>query len=89
MTKLEYVLLWIILFLLAITILGCNIQPRPEYFNNKLKAMINMNNQTGAIIGYNIQNINSPYQIGNIPNNQLTWMQWHIMNVKLNKHIRR
>lgn len=48
-----------------------------------------MNNQAGAIVGYNLQNINSPYKIGNIPTNQFNWVKWNVINVKLNKHLRR
>jgi len=80
-----------IALLLLLSITGCNLNtPRPEYFRTKLNNMIGMNNQLGAVVGYNTQKFNGPgfvheryYQNMRLPTNQFEWQLNYMTNSKI------
>ena len=87
MSKIIYLIIVILLIVIIIlTICGCNNSLQHSYYQDKLNNMILMDNQIGAIIGYNLQILNSPYIIGDIQSNRIDWMQWHVINSKLGKY---
>ena len=86
----------IISFILVLCVLlaGCNIpggkivqgeDKLSRQLDIKLDGIIRMDSQIGSVIGYNLQWINSPFQIGDPPGDRVNWMNWHVMNIKLNK----
>jgi len=51
-----------------------------------LTTFLQQERRVGAISRYNYNNLTSPYIIGKVPTNQVDWMKWHVMNVKLGKY---
>ena len=96
MSKIVYLIIVILLIItIVLTICGCNNSLQHSYYQDKLQNKLNqdklnniilMDNQIGAIIGYNLQILNSPYIIGDIQSNRIDWMQWHVINSKLGKY---
>lgn len=69
-----------LLIMFCCFIAGCSTIPRPGYFQDKLNNMFDMNNQLGAMIGYNTQKFNGRgfmheryYQTMKLPVNQFEW----------------
>ncbi len=90
MTKKEVdILFWlIILLLLLVVISSCNMPARPEYFNDKLKHLINMDNQIGAMVEYNNQRFNSPAYINERLYQQFNGMPTTQLNFQVFKKIK-
>ena len=47
-----------------------------DQLNIKLDGIIRMDSQIGSSVGYNLQRIRDPYQIGDPPSTQAAWMIW-------------
>ena len=70
--------------LLALMLSGCSNTQRPEYFQDKLKSMLNINSSIGAGIGYHNKLFNGPMfsnerlyqQLNGMPDSQVTYQQF-------------